>query len=333
MTEPLRVLFVVPGDGRGSSMIFVRRQAESVTREGVEVRSFYLGSRTSLWALVREFFRFRAELARFDPAVIHAHYGTVTAMFAALACGGRPLIVTYRGSDLNRSLTSHGMRSWWGRLLSQLAALRAARIVCVSQDLRERLWWRRNRVTVLPTGVDCEIFRPEDREAARRRLGLKETGWRESARVILFNAGYDRRNKRLDLAERAVAMARDKLPDLRLEILNGEVDPSRVPELMNGSDCLLLTSDREGSPTVVQEALACGLPVVSVDVGDVAARLAGVTNTCIVPRDAAAIAHALVELTTLPLRTNGPASVDDFSSRRIAQRLCCLYGEVAQTAA
>ncbi len=124
-----------------------------------------------------------------------------------------------------------------------------------------------------------------------------------------------------------MAIARDTLPDLRLEILNGEVDPLRVPELMNASDCLLIASDTEGSPTVLQEALACGLPVVSVDVGDVAARLAGVSNTCIVPRDAAAIAHALVELTTLPLRSNGPAGVDDFSSRRIAQRLCGLYRE------
>jgi len=331
MQETLRVLFVVPGDGQGSSMIFVRRQAESLLREGVEVRSFYLGSRTSAWVLAQEFFRFRAELARFDPAVIHAHYGTVTAMFAALASGRRPLIVTYRGSDLNHSAASRGVRSWLGRLLSQLAALRASRIVCVSQGLCDRLWWRRDRVSVLPTGVDCELFRPEAREAVRLRLGLIEHVWAASARVVLFNAGFDRRNKRLDLAERAVAIARDTLPDLRLEILNGEVDPSHVPELMNGSDCLLVTSDREGSPTVVQEALACGLPVVSVDVGDVAARLAGVSNTCIVPRDAAAIAHALVELTTLPLRTNGPAGVDDFSSRRIAQRLCGLYGEVAQS--
>lgn len=322
MTGALRVVFVIPGDGRGSSMIFVRRQAESLEREGVEVRSFYLGSRTSPWTLALDLFRFRAELDRFDPAVIHAHYGTVTAMFAALGCGRRPLIVTYLGSDLNRP-PRPDLRGRMARGLSQLAALKASRIVCVSLGLRDRLWWKRNRVTILPTGVDCERFRPEPRDAARSKLG-----W-GSARVALFNAGYDRRNKRLDLAERAVAIARDTLPDLRLEVLTGEIDPGRVVELMNASDCLLVTSDREGSPTVVQEALACGLPVVSVDVGDVAARLAGVSHTRIVPRDATAIARALVELTTLPLRTNGPDGVEAFSSRRIAQRLCGLYREVA----
>jgi len=45
---------------------------------------------------------------------------------------------------------------------------------------------------------------------------------------------------------------------------------------LNASNVLLLTSLHEGSPTVVKEALACGLPVVSVDVGDVAERIEGI---------------------------------------------------------
>ena len=65
-------------------------------------------------------------------------------------------------------------------------------------------------------------------------------------------------------------------PSVRLEVLDGNVAPARVPALMNAADCLLVTSDAEGSPTVVQEALATNLPVVSVDVGDIAERLEGV---------------------------------------------------------
>jgi len=312
MIESLRVLFVIPGDGRGSSMIFVRRQAEGLVREGVDVRCFYLASRSSPRMLAQDFWRFRSELARFHPAVVHAHYGTVTALFAALASGRTPLIVTYLGSDLNLS----GV----GRWLSQFAALKASRIVCASQGLRERLWWKQGRATVLPTGVDRELFRPERRDSARQRLN-----WPESERVVLFNAGYDPHIKRLDLAEQAVAIARKTLPDLRLEIMNGNVDPARVPDLMNASDCLLVASDHEGSPTVVQEALACGLPVVSVDVGDVAERLTGVTHTRIVPRDAASIACALVEITAVPLRTDGSARAEEFSCQTIARRLCDLY--------
>jgi teichuronic acid biosynthesis glycosyltransferase TuaC len=96
----------------------------------------------------------------FRPQVVHAHYGTVTALFAALGAGRIPLVITYRGSDLNRLPSARGMRPAAALLLSQIAALRAARIVCVSRKLKARLWWRRVRVTVQPSGVDPQVFRP-----------------------------------------------------------------------------------------------------------------------------------------------------------------------------
>jgi len=324
----MRILFVVPddpGDQPGTNMIFVRRQAESLQKEGLEVDSFYLRSRTSVPLLAREFRRFKIEMKRFNPAVIHAHYGTMTAAFAALGAGRRPLVITYRGSDLNGSLRVSRFRSALGRLLSQAAALRAARIVCVSRGLQQCLWWRRNRVTVLPSGVDAEVFHPEPRASARARLG-----WPQSGRIVLFNAGRDPRTKRLDLATEAVAVARQTFPGLRLEVMHGQTTPDQVPTWMNASDCLLVTSDAEGSPTVVQEALACGLPVVSVEVGDIVERLDQITNTRVVDRDARALGAALVELIREPLRTNGPESARSLSLRRIAERLRDLYAEVCR---
>lgn len=321
----MRILFVVPGDGRGSSMIFVRRQADSLRALGLDVHLFYLGSRTSPRALLREFFRFRRELDSFRPALVHAHFGTVTALFSAAACGRRPLVITFRGGDLNRS--APGIRAWLGRLFSQIAALRATKIVCVSRQLRERLWWRRSRVTILPSGFEAALFHPEPRARARSRLG-----WPGNDRVVLFNAGYDHRNKRLDLARESAQIARQTCPGLRLEILDGRVDPSLIPALMNSSDCLLVTSESEGSPTVVQEALACGLPVVSVDVGDIAERLSGVAHSRIVARDAAAIGQALAEITAIPVRSDGPGKTQEFSSRRIAERLRDLYEEAVPSA-
>ena len=118
--------------------------------------------------LFEEFFRFRRVIRTFRPQVIHAHYGTVTAMFAALGAGRIPLVITYRGSDLNRLPSARGLRPAAGRLLSQIAALRAARIVCVSRQLKNLLWWRRARVTVLPSGVDPEVFRPAPWKPLRR---------------------------------------------------------------------------------------------------------------------------------------------------------------------
>ena len=209
-------------------------------------------------------------------------------MFAALGAGKIPLVITYRGSDLNRLPTERGLRPAAARLLSQVAALKAARIVCVSRPLKRLLWWRRARVTVLPSGVDPEVFRPEPRKFLRGELG-----WPEEERVVLFNAGRDFRNKRLDLAENAVQEARRWAPSVRLEVLDGSVPPARMPALMNAADCLLVTSDAEGSPTVVQEALATNLPVVSVDVGDIRERLEGVACSRVAERDPHALWDAL----------------------------------------
>jgi teichuronic acid biosynthesis glycosyltransferase TuaC len=322
------ILFVIPGEESGprSSMVFARRQAETIRAMGAQTSVFFLRSRTSPVAILRECIRFQEQLRATRPQLIHAHYGTVTALFCALNCGRIPLVITYRGSDLNVVPTARTLRSWMGRLFSQIAALKAARIVCVSRKLRDRLWWRRHLATVLPSGVDPEVFRPESRSAARARLG-----WPDQERVVLFNAGAAGANKRLDLAEAAVRLAARTVPHLRLEVLNGRRDPDEMPALMNAADCLLVTSDAEGSPTVMQEALASNLPVVSVDTGDAVERLRGVTNTRIVARRPEALARALAELTKEPLRSDGRRRIQEISAIRIAESLCRVYMDAVRS--
>jgi len=327
----LRVLFVIPGAAQGSSMIFARRQAESLQRQGVEVNLFHLRSRTSLLELAREWRRFRRRVSRVNPQVIHAHFGTMTAWFTAwavtLSRPRRPLVITYRGSDLNAAPECAGwrtrLRAAAGRTLSQFAALRASRIVCVSRELRGRLWWRREIAVVMPSGVDTEMFRPEPRARARARLG-----WSERERLVLFNAGYNPRVKRLDLARQAVALVHGLLDHVRLEVLDGRTPPERVPELLNAADCLLLTSDREGSSTLLQEALACNLPVVSVNAGDSRERLAGVRHCCVVERNPAALAAELARVLRVPVRSNGRETVHEFCAHRIATETYRIYRDL-----
>jgi len=325
MTEGPRILFLIPGAAAGHSMIFARRQAAALSSQGFRVEVFDLRSRTSLPVVLQEFRRLRRVIRAFRPQVIHAQYGTVTAMFAALGAGNIPLVITYRGSDLNRLPADRGLRPMAARLLSQLAALRATRIVCVSRRLKSRLWWRRARVRIWPSGVDPDVFRPGGRNKLRAELG-----WKEEERVILFNAGFDARNKRQDLAESALEQARRWAPSARLEVLDGTVAPALVPDLMNAADCLLVTSDAEGSPTVVQEALATNLPVVSVDVGDIPERLQGVASSCVVERDPHALGRALADVLNPPRRSDGRRKAEEFSSTRIARELGRVYAEVLE---
>jgi teichuronic acid biosynthesis glycosyltransferase TuaC len=102
----------------------------------------------------------------------------------------------------------------------------------------------------------------------------------------------------------------------------------RCLHYMNAADCLLLTSDYEGSPTVIKEALACGLPIVSVDVGDVRDRLKGVSPSRIVGRDPVEIAAALESVLSLGERSNGPSLVSEVSDKKIAWKIRSVYERI-----
>jgi glycosyltransferase involved in cell wall biosynthesis len=239
--------------------------------------------------------------------------------FLAILSTACPIMVTYRGSDLNPNRSRGRLREVVGTLLSQIAALRAARIICVSNQLKNKLWWRRDRISVIPTGVDMTLFYPRDMQKARRELG-----WGQDERVVLFNAG-DPIIKRLDLARAAVEFAESLCGKIRFAALDGDVPPNSIPVMMSSADCLLLTSDWEGSPNVVKEALACNLPVVAVDVGDVRERLERVRPSMIVPRDACAIGKAIFEILKQGQRSNGRESAKDLSSEVVSQRIVTVY--------
>jgi glycosyltransferase involved in cell wall biosynthesis len=71
-----------------------------------------------------------------------------------------------------------------------------------------------------------------------------------------------------------------------------------MPWYYAATDVMLLCSDHEGSPTSVKEALACNLPVVATDVGDLRQVMGGIAGTRLCARTASAIAQGLREVLT-----------------------------------
>ncbi|HJR76191.1 MAG TPA: glycosyltransferase [Nitrospiraceae bacterium] len=319
-----RVLFVIPGLPIGWRMIFIRNDIAAIEKLGIVGRSFYLVSRTSLPVLVNEARRFRREIKEFKPDLVHVHYGTVSAFFCA-ATTRLPLIITYQGSDLNPCPGMSKVRWGFGRILSQFAALRASRIICVSRELRDRLWWKSHTAAVLPSGVDTAMFRPMPKSKARAQLG-----WASHEKIVVSSAGTDPPRKRLDLAQAAVRVAESTCGKVRFIVLDGRTEHKEIPLLFNAADCLLLTSESEGSPNVVKEAIACGLPVVSVDVGDVKERLSNVQPSHIVGRDPYELGGAIARVLCDPQRSNGHEVVGEICAETISKRMLTLYRQVLE---
>jgi hypothetical protein len=117
--------------------------------------------------------------------------------------------------------------------------------------------------------------------------------WNRNAFHVLFASGNGDPVKRPWLAQKAVAEVSKRGAGTELHSMT-HVPPCEVPLWLNASDALLLTSAHEGSPTIVKEALACGVPVVSVRVGDVEERIGCLDGCRLAEPDASALAEKLL---------------------------------------
>ena len=118
--------------------------------------------------------------------------------------------------------------------------------------------------------------------------------------------------------------------EIRLVELKGYTR-EQVNALMYNCDALLMTSRTEGSPQVIKEAMACGCPIVSVDVGDVAERVSGVEGCYVVPsRDPKDIAQALLQAIAFTGKTNGRERLIEMglSNEQVAEQLIEIYKQV-----
>jgi glycosyltransferase involved in cell wall biosynthesis len=193
-----------------------------------------------------------------------------------------------------------------------------------------------DRFRFTATWVDPEIFRPFDedaRTAARRRL-FGARGVPESDRVLItvgrIDRGKDphlllaafaelcreRKDLRLvfvgDGAERAEAEARVASLGLADRVtFTGLLPPHSVAEHLNAADLFVLPSAYEGMPMSVLEALGCGIPVCSMDVGEVRRIVRpGVNGEIVNERTPGALARGIAECLARLHAYRGPPAIE-----------------------
>jgi glycosyltransferase involved in cell wall biosynthesis len=228
---------------------------------------------------------------RFAFEVIDAHFAFPDGVAATLI--GRlfhcPVVITLRGSIARLSTYRlHRPQIRW-------ALRRAARVTAVADYLRRiaiGIGVPGEGVRVIPNGVDLGSFAPRDRAEARRACDLPADrpvlltvaavyAWKGQHMVVEALPGLLGRFPRLlyvmvggTRPEETdyVAALRRRVTELGLEDhvrFAGQKPHAELGRWFNAANVSVLATRSEGCPNVLLESLACGVPVVSTEVGGV----------------------------------------------------------------
>ena len=298
--------------------VFFRQQIEILERKGVDCTVLPvpggaqidgdMADRRGVKEYLQYLPRVRRAIRRGDYDLIHANYG-LTAPYA-ITQFRLPVVLTLWGSDV----------VGFDGLVTKSCAWRCDAVTVRSEEMREMLG--REDAQIVPSGVDLDSFRPIDRAAARERVGWGREGFH-----VLFPYSPEYERKNYPLAEQVIGRTEVELGrPITLQTISG-VAHGEVPYYVNAADAMLLTSDHEGSPNTVKEAMACNVPVVSTDVGDVRERLAGVEPSA-VGTSVDELVEGLVVALESGERSNGREAVREVSWDRIGDRLVEIYESV-----
>jgi len=255
----MHVLFVSSGNSPRGITPIVKYQKLSLEKKNVKVDHFAIcgkglkGYVTSIWKL-------RKKLSSTTYDVVHAHY--VLSGIVALLARARPLVVSFMGSDVHGDFDKNGKRTikcYVNMILTQIFQPLFNYIIIKSKALKKYLYVK--KYSILPNGVDLGRFKPIDRHLCRKRLNLPL-----DKKIIIFLGDPDNPHKNFNLAKEAFSLLND--PSYIL-LAPYPVPAEEVVYYINAADVLVLTSYAEGSPNVIKEAMACNVPIVATDVGDV----------------------------------------------------------------
>lgn len=191
----------------------------------------------------------------------------------------------------------------------------------LSARQHEEIGYRRDRTILLPNGYDTNIFKPDPDAKFRLRNELKIPGNTKIIGVVgRWDWSKDHMNflSALSLVEGAHGVLIGTDVDIHNQELADDIRKANVgdrvhlmgyrddvPNLMGGFDILCLSSRAEALPNVVGESMACGVPCVVTNVGDVA-ELVGDTGWVCPPQDFQFLAESLNDalLSDISIRSN-----------------------------
>ncbi|MFA9427884.1 glycosyltransferase family 4 protein [Natronorubrum sp. A-ect3] len=228
----------------------------------------------------------------------------------------RPVVISFWGSDVMGEYLngySAGICDYCARACNE--------VIVMSREMDRQL---STDCSIIPHGVNLDEFRPLPKAKC-----LERVNWNSNEYNILFPYNKDRTEKRYDLAKQIVNNVKNNInKPINLRVVTG-VPHEEIVYYMNASDALLLTSKHEGSPNTVKEAMACNLPVVSTDVGDVAQLLSGVENS-FVCNDKSELIKCLHDVVVSEEQSNGREFAAELSLQTMGEEIISVYQDALE---
>jgi glycosyltransferase involved in cell wall biosynthesis len=300
---------------------FVRTQAESLRRAGIGVEVLVLKGRNRKLIYPKGVLQLRNLLNGGSFDLVHAHYGYVG--MVARTQWKVPVVVTYHGDDLLGTVMENGKKARWSALVVAAGKKLAQHVdaaIVQTPEMASKL--TKSNVFVIPHEVDFEVFHPTERMQARAMLGLKA-----HKKYLLFAANPQIAVKRFPLAKAVADWLARRDPSIQLLVVSKEPQ-ERLALYMSACDALVFPSYQEGSPNVVKQAMACNLPIVATDVGDVRLVI-GKTKGCHVCNPTVSeFAARITEILSPPRRTDGRERIRHLDSSTVSERIIEVYERV-----
>ena len=297
-------ILVVARIKNGRYAPFITEQVSALESLGVECRYFGVSGR-GVRGYLKQLPELRRMIRDYRPDIVHAHYG----LCGVLANLQRrvPVVTTYHGSDINDERVFRFSR--WAIRKSRFNIFVSQQNVNIARPEKD--------YALIPCGINLADYPLVDQAEARKVMKMDP-----AKKYVLFSGAFDNSVKNAPLAKAAMTLA----PEAELMELRGYSRP-QVALLMQAADALLLTSFMEGSPQVIKEAMACGCPVVSVDVGDVRDRVHGLAGCFVMDRTAESLAKGLQEALAFGRRTEGRQRIisDGLTNDAVAVRIREVY--------
>jgi glycosyltransferase involved in cell wall biosynthesis len=313
------------------SGIFVKEQADSLRRLGVGVDIFFINGKQSRLNYLYSIFRIRALLKKESYDIIHSHHSycvLCTRLATLFLPSSTPLVFTLHEAEAYKPKKMKSVNEDFIRRLVYLKkikkiALNIVDLVITVDDKLIKILDHGGRTVLLPCGIDLDLFRPMDKNKCREKLNLPT-----EKKIVFFPANPRRKtHKGYDILNKALNFINQK--DIYL-LTGGNIRHQDMPYYMCASDVVVQTSNFEASPMIIKEAMACNIPIVSTDVGDVSTIFGSTPGYFICRLEPRSVALCIIDALKFKERPRGRDKLQelDLSLEGVAQRLLNIYADL-----